>query len=163
MQSSGSGVPEAVVIDANVVGAWAFQERNSPQASTLLNAVVAGGVIALVPELFWAEFQQICGKKRHRNWQQRDGLGLPLAEVTRAYEDAERLPLVQIPVLRELRSQAWDLRRRLDVSSYDAYYLALALQFGIELWTFDGDLRSLAETDPSTAGVVRIVGAGLRP
>jgi predicted nucleic acid-binding protein len=141
-----------VVLDANVVGAWSFLEADTAKARQVLSLVVGGQVAASVPELFWAEFQQICGKKLHEE-------GLPGSSVERAYRDAEALPLRVVPVLVSLREDAWRLRRRLAIGSYDAYYLALAVELDGELWTLDREFRDRASADASIAGRVKLIGA----
>ncbi len=44
----------------------------------------------MFPTLFWAEFQQVAGHKRHRDRHTRDGLGLSLTDVDAAYADVVR-------------------------------------------------------------------------
>ena len=96
MVSAPSGVGAEVVLDANVVGALAFTEADHAKALEVFRLVAAGALTPVVPDLFWAEFQHICGKKLH-------GSGLTPSQVDRVYEDAMDLPLVEIAVLSEDR------------------------------------------------------------
>ena len=164
MPASGLALPADFVLDTSIVVAWAFRERGRwGFARDILDAVFRGDVIAHVPELFWPEFQQTAGYKRHKNRQQRDGLGLPLAAVDVAYSSVVALPLDEIAVLADmdLRDDAWQLRRRLEVGSYDAHVLALARALDLELWTFDGSLCADVRPDPALRHRVRHVGVDI--
>jgi predicted nucleic acid-binding protein len=152
MVSPAAGVGAEVVLDANVVGALGFIEPGHGEALAVFSLVATHSLIPVVPDLFWAEFQQICGKKLHVP-------GLSLSYVDKVYEDALELPLVEIAVLAELRQEAWRLRRSLGVGSYDSYYLALALQLGTDVWTLDREFRDRASADASIAGRVKLIGA----
>lgn len=159
MGSAAPPLPDEVVLDTSVLVAWAFRETGRyPRAQDILSDVVSGDVQAYVPELFWAEFQQVAGHKRHRDRHARDGLGWALGDVEAAYADVVALPLDEIAVLGDLRQEAWDLRRAREVGSYDAYFVAFAAHFGLELWTFDGRLCSDLAPDPALRSRVREVG-----
>ena len=152
---STSSVSE-VVVDSCVAGAWSFKESDTAKARRVLQELVSGRLVGIVPSLFWAEFQQICGKKRHST---STAPALSLADIQTAYEGVERLPLVELGgELRELRDEAWGLRRSLGIASHDAYYLALALELGTDVWTLDRDLREAVNRDAALAGRVKLVG-----
>ncbi|HJN17641.1 MAG TPA: hypothetical protein QGH10_19200 [Armatimonadota bacterium] len=68
------------------------------------------------------------------------------------------LPLDEVAVLDDLRQEAWDLRRALDVGSYDAYFVAMAEGYGMELWTFDHSLCLDLASDVRLRGRVKEVG-----
>ena len=150
-----------VVIDSNVVGAWTFDEDDTPKARRAEAEVTSGRVIGVIPALFWAEFQHICGKKRYATG---SAPALSLSDIQSAYEEAENLPLVEIPgELEQLRSEAWELRKRLGVGSFDAYYLALACELGVDVWTLDQDFRDLVNTNSQLEGRVKLVGVDVLP
>jgi len=151
MGPSGSRTSRHIVLDANVVAAWSFLEADTAKARQVLALIANGQLSVSVPDLFWAEFQQICGKKLHEE-------GLPDSDVELAYRDAALLPLSEVPVLTSLRERAWEFRRRLAIGSYDAYYVALATELGVELWTLDRQLRDRAKGDAIVANRVRLVG-----
>jgi predicted nucleic acid-binding protein len=144
----------AIVLDASVAGAFIFKEPDRPGAKPVCDSIARGDLAAFVPELFWAELQNICLRKR-------DEKGLSQAAIEAAYTDAQRLPVVsQTLALTRYRADAWDLMRQVSgVGSYDFYYLALAIDLGIEVWTFDRRLRDAWSGSGSTmAGRVKVVG-----
>jgi predicted nucleic acid-binding protein len=145
-------LPAAAVLDANVVAAWTFVETNSAIAQKVGALVRAGSLEPVVPWLFWSELQHICRKK----WSPPSSL--PRAQVALSYAAVQALPLVVIGDMKELRDDAWGLVRRLDVGSYDACYLALAVLLDVPLWTFDNDLWRRAQSDADTAARVQRVG-----
>lgn len=157
MGSTGTPVVPAVVIDSNVVGAWSFEEQDTAKAREVRDLIARGELRAIIPSLFWAEFQQICGKKMFD-----PGEGAPalsLEEVDQAYEDATRAPLEEIGgELTDLRDDAWQLRKRTMIGSYDAYYLALALVFDTDVWTFDRRFRDRANADSECPQRVKHIG-----
>lgn len=159
MAAAGSALPADLVLDTSVVVAWAFREAARWElARDVIAEVACGAVVAYVPELFWPEFQQACVNKHHRRPQERDALGVPWANVDAAYAAADALPLEEVPVVAELRDDAWLLRRHLEVGGNDAYFLSLARGFGLELWTFDVNLCGLLAVDPALRAMVKHVG-----
>lgn len=126
--TGGTGTAYAV-LDTNVVAAWSYSEPNTVLAKRVLASLVAGDLEAWVPELFWAEFQQVGMKKMSG--------GVGRADVEAAYLGAEAIGLKEMPVLECLRADAWQLILDYSLGSYDAYFLALAMELGIDLWTFD--------------------------
>ncbi|MBI2300440.1 MAG: type II toxin-antitoxin system VapC family toxin [Armatimonadetes bacterium] len=144
----------SIVLDVSVVGAYLFNEPNTTLARPVCQKIVRGELAAFVPDLYWAELQNICRRKRDQN-------GLSLADIEQAYQDAQGLPVAEeASALARYRSRAWDLVRQLaGVGSYDCYYLALALDLGIPLWTFDRRFRdAVRPVGGQLAGVVLVVG-----
>lgn len=149
--------PRALVLDTTVVAGWVFRESDkAPWAEHIEQWVAGEQVIAYVPELFWAEFQHVCGRKLHEQ-------NVDRPRVEQAYRDVEALPLEEVAVLVDLRDAAWQLRLDLGVGSYDAYFLALAQDQGIEYWTFDGAFCRLAGSDPSVRAMVKLIGVDALP
>lgn len=116
-----------VVVDASVVAAALFDEPQRLDASEALD-----GAEAHTPDLLDHELVSVASKK------QRAGLGgavrdsldmLRTLEITRHRVD----PVVQ-----------WELASQHDLSAYDAAYLALALELGCPLITFDRKLGAAA-------------------
>lgn len=152
MSALPSAVPSGAIIDACVVGAWSFSEKDTSAAQKVMRLVYGGRVTGYVPELFWAEFQQVCRKK----WNEAPPVPRPSAEAS--YTLARNSPLVEIPgVLEELRDQAWDWMKRTNVASYDAYYLALGAFLGLEVWTIDERFWQVVQADADAQRIVKLV------
>jgi len=152
MSAIGS-LPREVVIDACVVGAWSFSEDDTAAAQKVRSLVYGRRLTGCVPELFWAELQEVCRKKRLL-------VGISSSDAETAYAMAGTSPLVEIPrVLEDLRADAWYWVTTLNLGSYDAHYLSLALALGLDVWTFDrGKFRDRTLGDPRTAGRVKVPG-----
>lgn len=132
--------PQQVVLDSNVAGAFLFKEQNTTEAEKVLQWLEDGALIAFVPSLFWAELQQICFKKTLTT---SSAKGLSPAQAETQYRKAQTLPLNESrTALADYREQAWKLIKELGVGSYDAYYLALGLDIGAAVWTFDAKFRN---------------------
>jgi predicted nucleic acid-binding protein len=134
-----------------------FREPDKAPWAEQIGRLIGGGqIVAYVPELFWAEFQHVCGRKIGE-------AGLSRLQVEQAYEDVVALPLREVAVLVDLRDAAWQLRLNLGVGSYDAYFLALAQDQGIEYWTFDQPLCRLVGADPAVRATVKLIGVEALP
>jgi len=157
-------IPSELVVDTSVVVAWAFKEQGRvASAESIINQVQAGSGRAYVPELLWAEFQQAAERKLHANWVARDRLGLSQPHVESAYQSMLQLSvgwLMMLPALAEpaVRDEAWQLRLALGIESYDAHFVALALLYDVELWTFDQRVCSLASADARVRHSIKLVG-----
>jgi len=152
-------IPAAVVLDTSVVVGWVFNEtEKAPWAQRIMERVGTGELVAHVPELFWAEFQQVAGRKC-----QGDHPQTTRAQAEQAYQDVLALPLKEVAVLVDLREVAWRRRLDLHVGSYDAYFLALAQDLGIEYWTFDESFCQSVSADPSVRAIVKLVGVDVQP
>jgi len=157
-------IPAELVLDTSVVVAWAFKEHGRvASAESIISQVQAGSGRAYVPELLWAEFQQAAERKLHASWAARDRLGLSQPHVESAYQSMLQLSaawLTMLPTLVEpaTRDEAWRLRLALGIASYDAHFVALALLYGVELWTFDQRLCSLASADARVRQSLRLIG-----
>jgi predicted nucleic acid-binding protein len=144
-----------VVLDTNVVGAWSFAEADTRLAQQVKVEILAGRVKAIVPSLFWAEFQQVCKGKLYPT----AGTPVPLRDVEAAYDDALAFGLVEVPgELEKHRDRAWADIRRLGLGSYDAYFLALACDLGLDVWTLDRNFRGKVSRDPALADRVKLIG-----
>ncbi len=152
-----ASMPPALVLDTTAIAGWVFREPDkAPWAEHIIDVVTDGRVLAYVPELFWAEFQQVAGKKV-----QQGQLVRPQAE--QAYLDVAALPLQEVSALVDFRDTAWDLRLGLLVGSYDAYFLALAQDLGIEYWTFDVVFCQLVSAEPNVRAMVKRIGVDVQP
>jgi predicted nucleic acid-binding protein len=125
------------VIDASVAVKWflpSSQEQYSENAFALLKRYVAGQVRFVVPDLFWAEFGNICWKAvRQGRWSQKD------AHTAVSGTKRRNFPTVSTLVLLE---DAIATATAFDRSVYDSLYIALALTMKSEFVTADERLAN---------------------
>jgi predicted nucleic acid-binding protein len=125
------------VIDASVAVKWflpSSQEQYSENAFALLKRYVAGQVRFVVPDLFWAEFGNICWKAvRQGRWSQKD------AHTAVSGTKRRNFPTVSTLVLLE---DAIAIATAFDRSVYDSLYIALALTMKSEFVTADERLAN---------------------
>jgi predicted nucleic acid-binding protein len=125
------------VIDASVAVKWflpSSQEQYSENAFALLKRYVAGQVRFVVPDLFWAEFGNICWKAvRQGRWSQKD------AHTAISGTKRRNFPTVSTLVLLE---DAIAIATAFDRSVYDSLYIALALTMKSEFVTADERLAN---------------------
>jgi len=95
--------------------------------------------------------------------QKRVDLVLSNADTDARYRSVMTLSLVEVPVLSDCRTRAWDYVLRLGLGSYDAHFVALAVLLGIELWTFDKPLWKAVQADPGLAALVKLIGVDVAP
>ena len=152
--------PTSVVIDTNVVAAWTFSEPGTVTARRAKALVVDGAVLGVVPSLFWAEFQHVCRSKLYPA----SGAALSLADVETGYAAARAVGLTEVTgVLSAYRDDAWDLIKTLGLGSYDAYFLALASDLGLYLWTLDTRLKEKVSRSSQHAPRVKLLGVDVLP
>jgi len=150
-------LPRRVVLDASVVAAWSFHEDDTEEARKVQAALESGQLTGLAPSLMWAELQQICRRK----W---NVFRVAREAVEASYEASLLAGLTEVSGgLTRFRAEAWKWVKALNVGSYDAYYLALALSLELDVWTFDRSFRDAALKDPRTAGRVSVPGEDVFP
>ncbi len=120
------------ILDASVAAKWVLppaHEPNAAQALALLRQYVQGAVHLTVPSLFWTEIANLLWKSA------RTGRISPKT----AQESLAHLEDLQIPEVasRGLAASALSIALAFDRSTYDACYLALALQSARPLITAD--------------------------
>jgi predicted nucleic acid-binding protein len=151
--------PGPIVLDASVTGAFVFKESKTPLATAVCARIVSGELEAYVPDLYWAELQNICRRKR-------DEQGLSQSDIELAYRDATALPVAEEDdsLLRH-RSRAWELIGTVaQIGSYDFYYLALAEHLSAPVWTFDARFRNAVVAAGGTlSALVQLVGTDVTP
>jgi predicted nucleic acid-binding protein len=116
-----------VVVDASVIAAALFDEPTRVEASEALE-----GTEAHAPDLLDHELVNVALKK------QSAGLG------TAARESLEMLLTLEITRHRVDPLVQWELASQHTLSAYDAAYLALAVELGCPLITFDQKLAAAA-------------------
>ena len=122
-----------IIVDASAIAAVAFGE---PQADSVSDRLT--GAVLVAPSLIWFELANICLKK-----------------VRRQPEDAEQfLAGLRIALNLGIGSREVDcmavvtLARNTGLSAYDASYLWLARELGVELVSLDAELNEAAKSAP---------------
>ncbi len=121
-----------LVLDASVLVKWytTRQERGLDEALRFRAEYAAGRLAVVVPSLVFLELLNVAGRRWHLGERQLDRLASAM----------DRLALdVMEPELR--RVAAWVSR---GLSSYDAAYVALAEQLGLELVSDDAEILDVA-------------------
>jgi predicted nucleic acid-binding protein len=139
-----------LVLDASVAAKWFLPRADEPlreEAFELLRRHAAGEVTFTVPDLFWAEFGNICWKAAR--------MGRWSAEAAGAALGLMREQELKTASTRDLVGDSLPLALATDRSLYDCLYVALAIQTGAEFVTADERLvRALAGIFP-----VKLLGA----
>jgi predicted nucleic acid-binding protein len=126
-------LPQYVVIDASVAGAWSFAEPYSSQAQTVLEAIEAHRVHAIAPDRFVEELLRVCQKK---TLPPPVGASIHPDDAWTRFLEIVTSPIYFIPS-DELHERAWQLAFAASITTHDALYLAVAEQWSAELWTLD--------------------------
>ncbi len=102
----------------------------------LARDVDAGGAALVAPELIWVEAAHAVQRKLRRG-------ELSSSERDAVWRALRRTPVEVLPIVRHV-DRALALSVALDVSVYDAMYLAVAEHVDGRLWTADKDLAHAA-------------------
>ena len=127
----------AFVLDASVAVKWAIpstEETLTAESLQLLKRYTQGEINFIVPDVFWAEVGNVLWKGvRQRRW--------PQTVAERAASDMRDRNFFTVPSL-ELLAEALTIAFANDRSVYDCLYVALAIQFKIEMITADERLAN---------------------
>jgi predicted nucleic acid-binding protein len=127
----------ALVLDASVALKWAIpsaQETLTTESLQLLQRYVAGEINFIVPDVFWAEIGNVMWKGvRQRRW--------PQTVAENAASAIRKRDFFTVTSL-ELLPEALRIAFAHDRSVYDCLYIALAIQFKIEMITADERLAN---------------------
>lgn len=127
----------ALVLDASVATKWAIpsaKETLAAESLQLLKRYTEGDINFIVPDIFWAEVGNVLWKGvRQRRW--------PQAVAERATLDMRNRNFFTVPS-QELLPEAIKIAFVHDRSVYDCLYVALAIQFKIEMITADERLAN---------------------
>lgn len=124
------------VLDSSVTMAWCFEDEQQEYADRLLDAL--HHTRALVPAIWPLEVANVLlvGRRRQR---------ITAAESTIFINNLISLPIdIETAPLQQTWSDLLNLADELDVSSYDAAYLELALRHNLPLATLDEKLKAAA-------------------
>jgi predicted nucleic acid-binding protein len=136
-------VVAAFVLDASVAASWCFADESTPASEALRESLSQR--TAVVPTLWHAESANLLlvAERRKR---------ITPARCTELLELFGILPIETVNETSRMRGPVSRLARAHGLTIYDAAYLDLAIQRGIELATRDKELRRAART----AGVTLI-------
>lgn len=111
---------QTLVLDASVGVKWfsARGEQSLPQALQMRDGHVAGDLLVLVPDLFYYEVANAIVHKKD----------IPARAVQSAVASLFALGLQTVPVETSVLETATGLARRLNITVYDACYIAVAKQ-----------------------------------
>lgn len=127
----------ALVLDASVALKWAIpsaQETLTTESLQLLQRYAAGEINFIVPDVFWAEIGNVMWKgARQRRW--------PQTVAENAASAIRKRDFFTVTSL-ELLPEALRIAFAHDRSVYDCLYIALAIQFKIEMITADERLAN---------------------
>lgn len=125
------------VVDASVTLAWCFADESSEMADRVLDQLEREE--ALAPAIWPLEVANGLRTAERRG-------RLDLADVAQIRELLTALPVeVEGVPLDAALGEVADVARRLDLTAYDASYLALAARRGLPLATADDRLRRACE------------------
>jgi predicted nucleic acid-binding protein len=128
---------EPFVLDASVTLAWCFDDEANAYTEELLNWCAAGTEVHVAP--VWAlEVTNILIQAQRRGRVTKDRVERFITEILRFSIRVESLTTEQ--TLQRVRHLAETHR----LTSYDAAYLAVALDRGLPLATQDADLKAAA-------------------
>ena len=127
----------ALVLDASVAVKWVLpsaKETLTTESLQLLKLYIDGDVNFIVPDIFWAEVGNVLWKGvRQRRW--------PQALAERAVRDVRDRGFFTVSSL-GLLPEAIKISFAHDRSVYDCLYVALAIQYKIEMITADERLAN---------------------
>jgi predicted nucleic acid-binding protein len=124
------------VLDASVVGCWAFKDEDDPRAMAALERIASDA--ALVPALWWFEVRNILIVAERRGRISVADTAVFLSDLARSSINIDRQP-------KEEQVLAFARRHRLTV--YDAAYLELAQREEAPLATLDASLARAARAE----------------
>ena len=123
------------VLDASAVLEAAFDDESGAVGQAVVDRLA--GDTAYVPSIWFSEVVHALVQAVRRDRLSIDGAHATLA----ALADC---PIVAVPDHRETRALL-DVAHRTGLSAYDASYLLIAVDMGLELATCDRQLRAVAE------------------
>ncbi|MCL2544169.1 MAG: type II toxin-antitoxin system VapC family toxin [Nocardioidaceae bacterium] len=131
-----------LVVDASVTMAWCFEDEATPETDQLLDQVATSG--CMVPALWRGEVANVLlvAERRGR---------IKPAQRDRFLALLDRLPVIVEITSPDSAALVW-LADKHALSSYDAWYLWLAIRTGARLATLDQRLLGAA----SSAGVTTL-------
>lgn len=128
-----------VIVDSSVVAKWILPEPDSAQAQRLISEVVLKGERLIILDLAFVEVANAIWKLLHR------GL-TTLDEARQLIEKLLRIPVHAEPALHLLKP-ALEIAAKYDRSVYDASFVALSKELGLQGVTADVPLYNAVHAD----------------
>lgn len=125
-----------LVIDSSVVLAWMLEEPQPAWSRAFETSARHGHLDIRVPSFFWLEVGNNLGRRR----------GMTLDQVLEGLIRIETLGVADVELDRPMRLRSLDLAYRHRLTTYDAVYLALAVDMGVPLATHDAELGRAASS-----------------
>jgi predicted nucleic acid-binding protein len=119
-----------MVIDASVVLKWFMDEEDSDKANALKNLHLSGTSTITLPDIALYETGNAL---RYKN-------EFSSKEISRCFDDLEDLHLDIIAPYPEIAEITIEIARQNDITFYDAFYVALAKELGLQFITADKQL-----------------------
>jgi predicted nucleic acid-binding protein len=133
-----------IVVDASVAAKWYIDEPDCDAARSLIGATSD----CIAPDLILAEFANVAWKRLSRH-------EISEEQATAMVDHLPSVLLEIVPCL-ALRQPALSIAIALDHPAYDGFYLALAMQRGLNLVTADKRLLDRVRGTPWEATVLHI-------
>ena len=128
-----------IVVDSSVVAKWILPESDSAHAERLTTEVPAAGGRLIVLDLILPEVTNAIWK-RHRQ------KAMTLPEARQALALLRQFPIHLEPAAR-LLDQAFEIAVKYDRAVYDALFVALVKDLGVQGVTADGPLYNMTHAD----------------
>lgn len=123
-----------LVIDASLALAWVLEEPQPDWARRLHEQAGGAGVDIRVPTAFWLEVGNILVRQR----------GMSHDQMIEGLVRLESMGIADVELDRPMRLRSLELALRHRLTTYDAVYLALAVDLDAQLATLDTDLGTAA-------------------
>lgn len=120
------------VVDSNIVAKWILGEPDSAQAQRLISEVALQGDRLIVLDLAFVEVTNAIWKLYHR--------GLATLDETRDFLDKLLVSPVHVEPANRLLKPALEIATKYDRALYDALFVALAKELGLQGVTADEPL-----------------------
>ena len=128
------------VVDTSFMAAYllnGFYDDEFSDCISDIEYVLKNNGQLFVPQLFWYEIYNVILYKTRKG---KDTLSK--ADALDILYDLQKLPIITEPQANgEIRSRIFDLAEAYNLSFYDASYLELARRLGLELKTYDEELK----------------------
>jgi predicted nucleic acid-binding protein len=128
-----------VVVDSSVVAKWVLAEPDSAQAQRLVSEVALKGERLIVLDLAFVEVANAIWKLHHR--------GLARVDEARTFLDKLLRVPVHVEPANRLLKPALEIAAKYDRAVYDALFVALCQDLGLQGVTADEPLYNATHTD----------------
>ena len=136
------------VLDASVLVKWFVEEPDTPQALSLKTAYLEGSCGLASLDFAFLEVANALQRSK----------GFSAPEIKRCCDELYALELDLVALLPDLVYSAVDLATRWNVTVYDAVYLALAKDMGVQLITADRTFHTAVTSLRCSALLTEFVG-----